>query len=736
MLHRTAHFRPAIRKFRVLAPIALACTLLLTSVSAHAFSVTTASKYSKKLKRYTKSKVIYHLHPAGSNDMPGKASLDVLRKGFADWMAIGCGNLKFVEGYHCNLAMKKCLYNSGKTCSKDSDCPAAFNLNVMPIGFKNNGRNELVFTEGSKWTHGSYVLGVTVALHNYNGYIIESDIAFNGLQQQWTTDPNKFGKGWSHLPSVAIHEQGHFFGVMHNLGGWSQSDPPTMAPTVMPYGISATLSTDDAKAICFLNPKGGKYQCKTNADCPYVVHRDSNSNEEYTAKYKCQSGTCVWGQLSSQGAKSLGDSCISQSECKKPMYCQPLSGSQSVCSQECNPQTKNCPSGFTCYGYQGQPTKGACIKAPGSATKKKNGETCSLSTECASLFCIQGSCEQKCTPGNDATCGTGQVCQKVTGGNGVCVKKTGPVLKKEGEECQGPNECATGVCMKDDIQATVGHCRNKCTGPGDCGKGYKCISHGEGYQGCLPGKENLASGALCKFDEQCAGNKCILAGDSGKVCSQSCTVGQPATCPCGMACQNSTQGPTCFPSKPISCLKGGELCTNGGECASTVCANGKCHKACDIVTGQDSCEGDQGCMRLVPGGVKGYCTTRGNVDEGKFCLGDEVCVTLFCDKSVTHNNQTRCGIPCSPTTPSCGAGQKCNPLSATYGACYVSGDAPIVDAGGTDTGGGFVGGANNPPASSGCSASPTRGGAPTPAVLFLIAALGLLVWRKKAAMAV
>lgn len=731
------------RALSLLLALLFAGASLLSAHQAMAYTITTASKYSKKTKRYSKSTVIYHLHPNGSDNMSKKDALDALRKGFKDWMDVSCGDLTFKEGYHCNLALKSCVFDKGKSCTKDTDCPAAFNLKVMPIGYKNNGRNEMVFTEDSKWTLGTYVLGVTVALHNYNGVIVESDIAFNGLKQKWTNDPNKFGGGWSHLPSVSIHEQGHFFGVMHNLGGWSQSDPPTMTPNVHPYGISASLAGDDKKAICFLNPKNGKHSCKNDSDCPYVMQRDSAGKEVYSAKYTCKSGTCVWGALSGGSSKKLGDSCISQSECAQPMFCQPVGG-QSFCSQQCNPQKKNCPSGFTCYGYQGQPTKGACLKTPGSTvSKKENGEACQQSQECKSLLCLQGSCEKPCTPGSNAKCSAGEVCQQLSGGNGVCVKSTGPVLKGEGKECQDPTECASGVCMKNDLQATVGYCRDKCTGPGNCGKGYKCVSQGEGYQGCLPGKEEIASGGVCQFDEQCSGGKCILAGDAGKICSQTCKVGDAKSCPCAMACQNTSNGAACFPAKPLGCLPGGEPCVDGGECASSVCANGTCQKACNIIYGRDTCPAGQGCIRQAVGKVDGYCTPKGNVEQGQFCLGDELCVTLFCDKDVTKNNETRCGLPCDPGAKTCVAGQKCNPLSSIYGACYeptVDDDAGATtgaDTAGADTGitgnagagGGNVKTTNTGTSDSGCTAGAT-GGSSAP-VGGLVLLLGLMIWRRR-----
>ncbi len=316
------------------AGLAFVAASLLACASASAYSVTTVTPQSKNVKRYFDNKIPYLIGYGGSDNL----SLDVVRaelkKGFDGWMAPSCTALNFVEGYHCNTALGKCLYDSGKTCSKDTDCPAAYNLKVLPAGYNDNGRNELVFIENSAWKHGTYVLGVTVAwADNWKGAIVESDIAFNGYQQKWTTNPNLAGNGTQHLLSVAIHEQGHFFGVMHVLGGWSQSDPPTMAPNVMPYGLSASLNPDDQKAACFLNPKGGTHSCSKDSDCPYIVHKSSQTGKEaYAAKLSCKSGTCVWAGATVGGSKPLGGDCVSDAECASSLFCQPVSGGQGFCA--------------------------------------------------------------------------------------------------------------------------------------------------------------------------------------------------------------------------------------------------------------------------------------------------------------------------------------------------------------------------------------------------------------------
>ena len=348
----------------------VAAASLAASPAAFAYSVTTAAGGGKSVKRWFSNKISYYISPIGSDDLPLATVQAELTKGFAGWMEPGCTGLEFAPGYHCNTALGKCLFDKNVACKVDTDCPASKNKKVLPIGYNANGRNELVFIEDSAWKHGNYVLGVTVAWdNNWQGAITESDIAFNGYLQKWTTDPNKAGNGTQHLLSVAIHEQGHFFGVMHVLGGWSQSDPPTMAPNVMPYGISASLSPDDKKASCFLNPKT-THSCSNDSDCPYVVGKSSQTGaESYGAKLVCQSGTCVWGAAPAQGTKALGGICAADSECKTGLFCQAIGNGTSYCAQTCTVSKANCPSGFTCYPYQGSSGQGVCLAPLGGGSK-------------------------------------------------------------------------------------------------------------------------------------------------------------------------------------------------------------------------------------------------------------------------------------------------------------------------------------------------------------------------------
>lgn len=743
-----------------------AAVLVFIPALAFAFSVTTIQSNSKTIKRWKKTTVPYYLHPSGSADLQPKAALDAIRQSFQDWQNVDCTSLKFTEGYHCNTALGKCLFNSNQTCKSDSDCNAAKNTSVLPIAGKYNKRNELVWVETSQWKHGTYVLGVTVAITDWSGNITESDIAFNGYQQKWTNDPYVATKNQStqHVKSVAIHEIGHFFGVHHMLGGWKQSDPPTMAPNVQPNGLSASINADDKKAICFLNPKSGSYTCKNDSDCPYINHKNKNTGKEYyAAKLKCQSGKCIWGAPPAGGQTAMGGQCAATSDCSSGGVCVPLSSTLSLCSKQCTTSNSNCGGGFYCHPSQQGGTQGYCLPnaAKWDGQPKKAAEDCLLDYMCESKTCYNDKCRITCSPSQPAKkCDLAtETCDKLPNSSvGVCIPKNGgsggPKLKKVGDECFDLSECETTICMKENAKATAAFCRASCTGPGTCGDNQKCVDQGEGYQGCVPGQEVYPTGAPCKLGKECTGGHCIVSGDE-QFCSNTCKLDDPLTCPCGMECQDKGQGPLCFNGKPVACLEAGDSCTSASECKSGLCPVGSCLATCDVVAGPVGCPADEaGCQRLESGKRKGRCLKPGEKSIGSKCADDSECTTLLCAADPDANGGMRCIRPCDPQQNDCGTGLFCHAVNGEIGVCAKAalGSGGGLDAGGggataddvlgPDTVGGSSGGVTTGiPASnrSGCSASQTSqrfGGGQHAAWLLGLAVLAVVVRRKRLLFAV
>jgi hypothetical protein len=727
-----------------------ACAGVLVPGSAHAFSIAVAQPGSQTVVHWFNSTIQYFLNVDGCQTasakgcatLPPDKTFEQWNAGFQGWMATGCTTLNFQQGYHCNTALKKCQYDKNVSCGVDADCPAAHNLKLVASGYNENGRNELAFVKNQDWTYGDFVLGVTVPVWQSNGAIVESDIAFNGYLQNWTALPNGINQETQHLLSVAIHEEGHFFGVQHVLGNVNQNDPPTMAPYVDPYGKTATLNSDDAKVACFLHPKGGKYTCQTDADCPYVVEHDPNANKEfYNAKLTCVNGGCSFNGGSTTpvgGSTDLGGTCNTDDDCKSGV-CQPF-GSTAYCSQLCQVSQANCPANFACYPYQNGGGKGACLPGQDKPKPTKNpGDTCTSSAECTTLMCLKNTCRVKCTVKSPVECDAKtEQCSSIPGtSSGACVPIPKPTKKAVGADCQDPSECDSGICLKTELAADVGQCRQKCTGKGTCPDGQACVTQAEGYAACLPGSDKVPAGSACVAPADCDTNLCVKAGTT-QFCSKYCFQGDTTSCPCGMSCEQTTKPSVfvCAPGKKLACMGLGAPCADSSECAQgNVCSGGTCLRTC-VVGGDNPCAQGEACRR-IEAGPAGLCAKVGPGQLSDPCGADDECKTLYCAADPSQGGATSCQTACDPSSDTCGPGRVCKATAgAKVGGCMLVAvpGSPTDDAGSlaNDANPGSIQGAitQNPGATSGgCTAGPGRAARGAWWLLMLVPA-GLLVRRR------
>ncbi len=626
----------------LLRPALLAIVLMPQTLWA--FSVGVPQTGSHNFLHWTQTSVPYYVHASGAPGTTPAATTAQLQLGFQGWMDVACGNLQFALNHHCTAA-GTCTYDKGVNCTADADCPSAKNLNLTPLG-TTNSRNELGFVTTNAWTFGAYVLGVTSpSFDPQTGKIYEADIAFNGYYYNWVANfadagpwsqtPTPTSKTKMHLLSVAIHEEGHFFGAQHVLKNYSQTDPPTMAPEVDPNGATATLSADDQKIICFLNPKT-PYTCAADADCPYINGTDSSGQEYYAAKMNCDTTTskCSWtatGTTPTPG--KLGAVCSLDTDCASPLFCQPVD-TTSYCSQLCQTASSTCGTGFACIGYQNGNGQGACVPSTGGSTgpTANAGDPCAADTDCTTNMCFNKVCGVACTVANPTQCAATQDCQSTgTTGKGVCVAGSGK--KAVGAACADSSECQSAACV-------AGSCRAKCVSTSGCPSGQGCTVQPEGYSACVPGtggklpvgaqcttttdcvsgtscvklnandaqswcrkpcaqtadctgtdvcaaqadgsqacipaaanKKNI--GENCGASDSCASGLCV-AGLNTQSCTQVCTVGDVTTCPCSFECLNTTAGGLCFAGKKIACVPAGGACGATSECAGGTCTAGKC----------------------------------------------------------------------------------------------------------------------------------------------------------------
>jgi hypothetical protein len=341
--------------------------------------------------------------------------------------------------------------------------------------------------------------------------------------------------------------------------------------------------------------------------------------------------------------------------------------------------------------------------AGGSATTGAEiGAACAVAGDCKSGFCFDGIC---CRSDCSGLC---QSCAQ-PGSVGTCMNV--PVGADPRDEC--PDDGATG-CLRDGF----------CDGTGACAlyaRGTICRA-----QTCTA--STVTHAALCDGDGTCGAttaDSCgqYLCGSDGK-CRSSCATA--ADCVAGAACVSGSCGP-----KPP-----GAPCTAGGECASTICAQGVCCKAAcagtckscaipgsegeciDVPSGSDplaQCE-DQGAMTCGNDGTcdgAGACRqysgatacapaacTGSTATPARTCNGAGVCLSALpvpCAPYACGGNgacRTSCSADADCVAPNVCVGTACVP-PGTGGAGGATGSGGAAATGGASGSGGTMGAAGS-----------------------------------------
>ncbi len=261
------------------SPLLLAALVALWPVStAWAYAISLAS--GAPVKWYTSSPVPYYVDPDAATSIPGDEDVQVVHDAFAKWTSIDCADVAVEFAGSTNAT------------------------SVISTGAQLNGKNELIWVDTAAWQYGPYVLGVTAPVFSQTGAIQEADIAFNDYSAQWALSPapNKVD-----AMSIVLHEEGHWFGVQHNLYP-TPGNPETMAPAWNGTTQARSLEKDDQLALCFLYPKGGQFTCTSDTECPAVLDVVAGQ-EKYVSYFGCDNGTCAQGQGGPTGAQSCAGRC-------------------------------------------------------------------------------------------------------------------------------------------------------------------------------------------------------------------------------------------------------------------------------------------------------------------------------------------------------------------------------------------------------------------------------------------
>ncbi len=291
-------------------------------------------------------------------------------------------------------------------------------------------------------------------------------------------------------------------------------------PDGSPYcGRSCTSSAQCGSGDMCVSVTGAGGQCirfsGMTPSCAGGTPSGCRSDADCSATQRCNTTTGACEARPTTGAE-LGQPCGAGTDCRSGLC---FGG---ACSQTCdwlNPSS--CPGGFYCNGQAtGACGPGSAVCLAGSAGAGANGAACSAATECASLYCANGTCTTPCIPGGAATCAAGFACA-VTGGAGcgACQRVGAP-----GDECDMQEDCASGLCAE---LAGDRFCTERCDDGAPCPRGFTCMSTGvAGLDLCVPDGGGL--GDSCAVNEDCLSGICATEGDR-RYCTRVCDDSTPCS---------------------------------------------------------------------------------------------------------------------------------------------------------------------------------------------------------------
>ncbi|MBI2388402.1 MAG: hypothetical protein HYV09_02185, partial [Deltaproteobacteria bacterium] len=294
----------------------------------------------------------------------------------------------------------------------------------------------------------------------------------------------------------------------------------------------------------------------------------------------------TWEYYTRGGVCSLGADCAT-GFCVDGVCCEQLScGTCQACNTVGSPG--NCAPVISADDPDTCPAATSSCDATG-ACKKKQGQACTASTQCASGSCANGYC---C---NTACSGGCDVCNVTPG--------TCTVLAK------GVTGVSCGAYFCDGVS---GECPTACAIDTDCASGYYCAAGGicqarrsqglscntaSGGDCSVAGCRQCNTGLTCKDGYCCNGTcdgSCRTCAATPGTCTTVAGKDDPDTCSGTMTC-----------SSTANCLKqNGQTCSAATDCASGNCVDGVCcNTAC--AGGCDVCNATAGTCTIVAQGGAG-----------------------------------------------------------------------------------------------------------------------------------
>lgn len=580
--------------------------------------------------------VAWDLDADGSRDLSTTADRQAVINAFNAWNAVG-GTLARVAA-PTSLA-------AGQQVAGDDDRNRVFWVECGP--------NERC------WNYGQYTLGVTTPLYYTTGEMFDADIVFNGRDYVWTVGDGANSRycrgGCTDVFSIALHEQGHFFGLDHpceptrngtNCASIAEAEAVMFA--AYPGFPKQALNSDDIAGIRALYPApspGSGLQgagCIASGDCsqspiPLICAQSTRSaictkactgtgDTSCPTNYACQpkSGGGFACLFASDVVGDLCKACVSGADCSNGLCIQLQQFS--YCSRPC--AQSGCPSGYQCASFEGSaetfchPSADTCANncGPGGACPTglecrnttcvydagAEGEACPLGLCETGLQCLGSSvrdalCYRSCNASTGAGCTTGYVCEAF-GSQGLCVRAG---TRTEGQSCAAATDCVSSLVCVPTSAGASGICRRRCATNGSilCPSGQTCEAVGGGGAACF---ENAPTSALCEAcsgtTSPCSAGLICRFGEGGTLCRKQCTA--DSQCATGEACEQDGANSYCTcgggtPTPDPTKQAEGESCAAEDECVAGLICIIDPRAVCRVVCTSDAvCGEGKTCQAL------------------------------------------------------------------------------------------------------------------------------------------
>ena len=460
--------------------------------------------------------------------------------------------------------------------------------------------------------------------------------------------------------------------------------------------LNVAAGAQDPRLTC---KDGGKASCGTNGVC------DGNGAcQKYPVGTVCGTEVCL------AGAHTPAGTCNQSGQCVAPP------------SLTCNPFICNGASCYSACSSDSQCVAGSfCVNS--SCGLKPLGAECSLSKECQSGHCAQGTCcnadctgacmacnlvaslglctavpdgapdpQEKCQVTTQSTCGTTGLCKA-----GACAYFTkglncmAPTCATASSEIQASTCDGVGACLTPPARTcgtyvcSAGACKNTCTGDADCVPPNTCVNNSCGLK---------PNGATCSAGSQCQSTFCTEGVCCNSACSDATTGGLCKSCKVAGLVGTCSSVPDGHADPKLKCVASNAAagdCSRDGTCngmgacrpwsTSTGCRQASCPATGSTLTPAANCDGAGNCPAATTESCDPYrcsatspsclttCTDNNDCVSGETCLK----ITNRCGLKLANGQACKAGTDCQ--SAACSAEGVCcnNACTGTCQSCTLSG---------------------------------------------------------------